>query len=319
MTHIFLYGPPGTGKSTVGKILAHNLSLPFVDLDNVIELKAGMVISKIMKQQGESAFRDLESSALMALEDGKESVVALGAGTLLREENRAFAESHGRVILLMAELVTLIERLRKDSGKRPLLKGDLQEKLTALLAKRNEHYNSFRIIVHVDEKTADQNAHQIQMVLGRHHLSAMGKYDVIVGSVKQVGNLLHERDLQNPVIVTDEHVAKFHADKLNASLSQLGFNPKILTIPAGEANKNLETINQLWRGFLEAGLDRKSTVIALGGGVIGDLAGFAASTYMRGIDWVAVPTTLLSMVDSSLGGKTGFEGAKHLSVYFLKT
>jgi 3-dehydroquinate synthase len=78
-------------------------------------------------------------------------------------------------------------------------------------------------------------------------------------------------------------------------------------IPSGEEYKNLELVSLLWRSFLENGLDRKSTVIALGGGVIGDLAGFAASTFMRGIAWVAVPTTLLAMVDASLGGKTGFD------------
>ncbi len=78
-------------------------------------------------------------------------------------------------------------------------------------------------------------------------------------------------------------------------------------IPAGEEYKNLETVSRLWKSFLEHGFDRKSTVIALGGGVIGDLSGFAASTYMRGIAWVGVPTTLLSMVDASLGGKTGFD------------
>jgi len=86
-----------------------------------------------------------------------------------------------------------------------------------------------------------------------------------------------------------------------------GFDPKVLTVPAGEAYKKLETISQLWHGFLEAGLDRKSTIIALGGGVVSDMAGFAASTYMRGIAWVGIPTTLLSMVDASLGGKTGFD------------
>ena len=80
-----------------------------------------------------------------------------------------------------------------------------------------------------------------------------------------------------------------------------------MIIPAGEEHKTLETISLLWKSFLENGLDRKSTVIALGGGVIGDMAGFAASTYMRGINWIAVPTTLLSMVDASLGGKTGFD------------
>ena len=78
-------------------------------------------------------------------------------------------------------------------------------------------------------------------------------------------------------------------------------------MPAGEEHKNLETISYLWKSFLENGLDRKSTVIALGGGVIGDMAGFAASTYMRGIDWIGIPTTLLSMVDASVGGKTGFD------------
>lgn len=78
-----------------------------------------------------------------------------------------------------------------------------------------------------------------------------------------------------------------------------------MIVPAGEEHKNLETVSRLWKAFLENGLDRKSTVIALGGGVIGDMTGFAASTYMRGIDWIGIPTTLLSMVDASLGGKTG--------------
>jgi 3-dehydroquinate synthetase len=128
-----------------------------------------------------------------------------------------------------------------------------------------------------------------------------------VAELAQVGNLLHERGLQNPILVTDENVAKFHAESVLASLDRAGFSPKIITVPAGEAHKNLGTIQKLWNAFLEHGLDRKSTVIALGGGVIGDMAGFAASTYMRGIHWVCVPTSLLSMVDASLGGKTGFD------------
>jgi 3-dehydroquinate synthase len=145
------------------------------------------------------------------------------------------------------------------------------------------------------------------MRLGRFHLRAMGEYDVLVAQLEQVGNLLHERGLQNPIIVTDENVARFHAKSVMASLDKAGFAPKIIAPPAGEAYKNLETIQKLWHAFLEHGLDRKSTVIALGGGVIGDMAGFAASTYMRGIRWVCVPTSLLSMADASLGGKTGFD------------
>jgi shikimate kinase/3-dehydroquinate synthase len=301
--HIFLYGPPGTGKSTVGKKLAGNLKLPFIDLDRIIETNAGMTIAQFMGEQGEPAFRDLESSALNTLANEKESVVALGGGALLRDDNRAFAESHGRVILLMAELETLLARLRYESGKRPLLAGDLSEKLSSLLARRSEHYHSFPLLVHVDGKTAEQNVHQVQVALGRHHLSAMGEYDVMVGQISNLTSF----PMQNPIIVTDENVAKFHAEKLVSALRTSSFEPKVLSVPAGEAHKNLETINQLWHGFLENGLDRKSTVIALGGGVVGDMTGFAASTYMRGINWVGVPTTLLSMVDSSLGGKTGFD------------
>ncbi len=320
--HIFLYGPPGIGKSTVGKKLAGNLKLPFIDLDRVIERNAGLSIAQIMEQQGEPAFRELESAALkeavgrvLSVTDGglqtsqPKAIIALGGGALLRDENRAFAESNGRVILLMAELATLLERMKKDSGKRPLLSGDMNTKLSSLLAERAEHYNSFPMLIHVDRKLAGQNVVQVQVMLGWHHLSAMGEYDALVQShgVEQLGEMLKARGLQSPLIVTDENVVKFHADKVLASLRSSGFEPKVISVPAGEAHKNLETISRLWHGFLEAGLDRKSTVLALGGGVIGDMAGFAASTYMRGVAWVGLPTTLLAMVDASLGGKTGFD------------
>jgi len=302
MPHLFLYGPPGTGKSTIGKLLAENLKLPFIDLDRVIETNAGMSISQIMEEQGESAFRDMETSALRKIcsplpkGEGlgvRASIIALGGGALLREENRAIAQSNGSVILLIADLQTLLERLELDSEKRPLLAGDLRGKLTSLLEARKEHYASFPLRLRVDGKSAEHIARQIQATVGRHHLSAMGEYDVLVG---QISNLSISR---NTIIVTDENVAKYHLEKFQ------GVNSIIL--PAGEEHKNLQTVSRLWDAFLENGLDRKSTVVAFGGGVISDLTGFAASTYMRGIDWIAIPTTLLAMVDAALGGKTGFD------------
>ncbi|MBI3165741.1 MAG: 3-dehydroquinate synthase [Chloroflexi bacterium] len=302
MKHIFLYGPPGTGKSTLGKLLARSLKLAFIDLDRVIETNAGMSIPQIMEQQGETAFRDMETAALKELVGHASSVtdshkiIALGGGALLRNENRDYAEANGKILLLMAELPTLLNRIQHEPGKRPLLAGDLKNKLAALLEKRKEHYSSFALQHHVRNKSAEQNAREAQIKLGRHHLSAMGEYDIIVG---QVFNL---PSLQNPIIVTDENVAKHHLEKI-----QTLFNAKSVIVPAGEEHKNLETVSRLWKAFLENGLDRKSAVIALGGGVIGDMTGFAASTYMRGIDWIGVPTTLLSMVDASLGGKTGFD------------
>ncbi|GAB4452292.1 MAG: bifunctional shikimate kinase/3-dehydroquinate synthase [Anaerolineales bacterium] len=303
MPHLFLYGPPGTGKSTIGQLLAEELRLPFIDLDRLIESQAGMSIPQIMKERGETAFRELETTALnsltltpLPLGEGhrvRESIIALGGGALLRGENRAIAEASGKIILLTAELDTLLERLSADPQKRPLLAGGLRERLTSLLETRKEHYASFPLQLRVDGKSAEQIARQIQVLAGRHHLSAMGEYDVIVG---QVSNLPPQ---QSPLLVTDENVAKHHLEKFQ------GVNAIVL--PAGEEHKNLQTISRLWAAFLENGLDRKSTVIALGGGVISDLTGFAASAYMRGIDWIALPTTLLAMVDASLGGKTGID------------
>jgi 3-dehydroquinate synthase len=303
MSHIFLYGPPGTGKSTVGKEIAGNLRLPFVDLDRVIETNAGMSISSIMEASGEPAFRDLETAALKTVIREQPSVIALGGGTLLRDENRLFAESSGQVILLMAKLPTLLERLQNDSGKRPLLAGDLSARLYTLLVKRGAHYNSFSLVVNVDGRTAEQNAYHAQVALGRHHLSAMGEYDVIVGQASR----LIDFPMQNPIIVTDDVVAGFHLEKLQTVLQSAGFMPKSIIVPAGEEYKTLGTISFLWKSFLETGLDRKSMVIALGGGVVSDMAGFAAASYMRGVNWAVVPTTLLAMVDASIGGKTGFD------------
>jgi 3-dehydroquinate synthase len=294
--HIFLYGPSGSGKSTIGKQLAENLKLSFVDLDRVIESSAGMTIPQVMETQGEAAFRDLESAALKSLGDEKDSVIALGGGALLREENRAISEKNGQVILLAASQSTLLERLKSDPEKRPLLAGNLETKLSGLLASRAEHYASFPLQLHGDEKSPAQLSREIQAALGRHRLSAMGEYDIVVG---QIANLS-----LGDFIVTDENVAKFHLEKIKQTL---GREVPALILPAGEKQKNLATIERIWRAFLEAGLDRKSVVLALGGGVIGDMTGFAAATYMRGVQWIAVPTTLLSMVDASLGGKTGFD------------
>jgi 3-dehydroquinate synthase len=296
MTHIFLYGPSGSGKSTIGKQLAHDLKLQLVDSDQVIEMNAGMSIPQIAAAHGMDKMRGLETEALNQIVHGPERVVALGGGALLRDENRALVEAYGKVILLTAELPTLIERLQNDPNERPLLAGDLKTKLTAYLEGRAGHYASFPLKIRADAKSPGQISREIQVILGRHHLSAMGEYDALVGQISDAANL------HGDFIVTDGNVAKFHLEKI-----QKLFNAKSVIIPAGEEHKNLETISYLWKSFLENGLDRKSTVIALGGGVVGDMTGFAAATYMRGIQWIGIPTTLLSMVDASLGGKTGFD------------
>lgn len=114
-------------------------------------------------------------------------------------------------------------------------------------------------------------------------------------------------DRRNFCIVSDTNVAPLYAEQIRKVLLPIASDVSVFVFPAGEANKNLNTVQALYRSLIENKMDRKSLVIALGGGVVGDLAGFGAATYLRGIDFVQIPTTLLSQVDSSVGGKTGVD------------
>jgi shikimate kinase / 3-dehydroquinate synthase len=314
MNHIFLYGPPGAGKSSTGHVLADNLNLEFLDLDAEIEKVVGTSISQIMAEWGEAGFRDIETTTLKRVIKGKTKIIALGGGALLRVQNRTIAESKGAVVFLDADLHSLLARLGSDASARPLLAGNLEEQLYLLLERRQKHYGSFGLRVTSSGKTPDEIAAEIQLLLGRYRVKGMGKgYDVLFqpGGFDDLVNLLRESGLGPPVaIVCDEKVAPLYGDRLLTVLRRAGYgynHPHMITIPSGEQYKTLESVTKFWQRFLLAGLDRKSTVLALGGGVIGDLAGFAASTFMRGVQWVNIPTTLLAMVDSSLGGKTGFD------------
>ena len=310
MTHIFLYGPSGSGKSTVGKKLAAALDLPFLDLDAEIERSARQSIPKIMAAQGEEFFRKIESTTLHSAVSLPETVIALGGGTLLSDENRTLTEKTGRVILLEADLPTLIARLLKDGNQRPLLAGRLEDTLSDQLKVRNAHYHSFILRVN-SSQTPELVVRDIQRILGRYHLGSMEPgYDVIVqeGILDQIGELLSPRALGRSILVVgDTNTSPLYGERVLTSLRTAGYKTGQVIIPAGEIHKNLETVAALWHGCLEAELDRNSTVLALGGGVVSDLAGFTAATFMRGCNWVCVPTTLLAMVDASLGGKTGFD------------
>lgn len=307
--HIFLYGPSGSGKSTTGELLANAIGVPFIDLDAEIERSAGMLVSEIINH-GEEGFRELESEALRACVFCSASVIALGGGTMLREENLSLARKSGQVVFLDAEFPDLVDRLARDETQRPLVAGNLEQSLQSLLGEREHHYGVFTTRVDASQ-SPEEVVWDIQRKIGRFHLSGMGQgYDVLVeeGGLDCLGVLLSERGLSDPImVVSDSNVAPLYAKRVMESLQDARFYSREVVIPPGEAYKTLDTVSSLWRGFLDAGLDRSSTVVALGGGVVGDLAGFAAATFMRGCNWVAVPTTLLAMVDASLGGKTGFD------------
>ncbi len=313
MTTIFLYGPPGCGKSTTGRILAANLDLPFFDLDNEIEKETGKPVWQIFAEEGEAEFRRLETDMLQKMASGKPAVIALGGGTLLNPGNRQIAETAGQVIVLDAPLPVIHIRLKDDPNQRPLLDGELETKLKNLLETRSDHYNSFTNRVDTGQLTAGQAAWQAQILLGRFHIRGMGAsetsaYDVLTqpGIISTVGHEMAARKLSGPVVlVTDDHVGPLYGELVMKSLRENDIPAQMVQIRAGEEFKTIQTVNELWNSFLSNQLDRQSTVIALGGGVVSDLTGFAAATYLRGIRWVCLPTTLLSMADASLGGKTG--------------
>jgi shikimate kinase / 3-dehydroquinate synthase len=335
---IFLYGPPGSGKSTTGKLLAEDLRYDFFDLDVEIEKHCGCTVAQIFDRQGEAGFRELEQQQIRNLFNervdtihpadtihpkdraGGRAVIALGGGALTVSAARAFVEANGTVLCLDALPGVLLARLQADPTPRPLLaSGGATElagakKLIDLLSRRADHYASFALRLDTTRLDPVQAAWQAQVLLGRYCVAKANlPYEICVqpGGIDTLGDALAQQGLQSPfALVADTHTAPLYASRVIASLDRVGLQTKLIVIPAGESFKTLATAQILWDHFLDAGLERGSTVVALGGGVVGDLSGFAASTYLRGIRWVNVPTTLLAMVDSSLGGKTGVDIAR---------
>ncbi len=297
---VYLYGPPGVGKTTIGKILAENLNIPFVDLDAEIEKSAGKGIPSIFADDGEESFREREERALKSV--GETSVVALGGGALLQQPSRNYVRDE-QVICLGASTKTLTARLQKDGDQRPLLQNNSLEKL---LDGRRAHYASFQIQIDTENRTPAETAAEIQNRLGRFWLRGMGSgyaARVEAGGLGKLADLLPEHGCQPPyVIVADANVAPLYGEQLSADL-----NAPLVTFAAGETHKNIDTMTQLWCELLQAGMERGGTILALGGGITNDMAGFAAATFMRGCHWVSLPTSLLCMVDASLGGKTGVD------------
>lgn len=310
----FLYGPPASGKTTIGRILAEQLELPFWDLDQEIEGQTGMALPRIFDGSGEAGLRAKERLALEAVLTRGDGVVALGGGALLDSELRTRVEGAGRVVCLSASLDTLTGRLEGQTIDRPLLRGDARERLKEVLASRDGHYRSFPLQVTTDGRDAEQSAWEAQLRLGVFHLRGMGQgCDVRVqaGGIRSLGEWMWERGLRGPVVVvTDSNVGPLYAPACRRSLRHSGFRVGVVTLPPGERSKAIAQVVRLWRAFRRVGLERQSTILALGGGVIGDLAGFAAATYLRGLPWVNVPTTLLAMIDAGLGGKTGINLGK---------
>ena len=307
MRHLFLYGPPGSGKSTIGRLLAARLGLPFTDLDAVIVETDGRSIPQIFAEEGEPGFRAREKQALADMGARPRHVVALGGGALLNPECRALAEASGEVLCLACTLETLCHRIDNAPGSRPLAGGHAA--LEKLMANRAAHYASFPRRLDVTNGTPETLAEAAETLFGAWRIDSGDVPSRVFAGRNLIAGLGEEAAAlglgKRAVVVCDSNTDPLYGERVEASLRAAGVETFRTVIAAGESTKTLATVQSIWGAFLRAGLARDDFAVAVGGGVVGDLTGFAAATWMRGIRWVNVSTTLLSMVDASTGGKTG--------------
>ena len=322
-SNLTITGFMGTGKSTVGSILAERLGRRFVDMDERLEAELGKTIAEVFADEGEEVFRQSEARLCQKLASETGLVIATGGGALVNDQNRQILAESGPIVCLTAGIDTVLERVEAFED-RPLLPGDRAEKrhnIERLLLGRREAYARIPLHVPTDGINAAAVADRVfDTLAGNDEIADMtritvptpeGHYHICLGAgiLAQAGRLLANRDLAKgpSAIVSNDDIAAHYAETLSESLKQEGYAPVLCTVPEGEAHKSLATVQGLYDQFVAAGLDRRSPIIGLGGGVIGDMAGFAAATYLRGAPFVQVPTSLLSMVDASVGGKTGVD------------
>lgn len=317
MRPIALSGFMGTGKSTLGKALAGRLGVSFVDTDAEVEKEAGLKIPEIFAREGEGGFRIRELRAVRAaLESERPGVVALGGGAVTQPEARRFITDRALVVTLTAEPKTSIERIRASGDLRPLLQGpDPEGSAKVLLEHRAAAYAEAHLSLATDDLAIDDAIDAIVALVERDPvLVPLGErsyaIDFVVDRPSLLTDAIGRLGPTKLVVVTDSHVWRARKNALEAALHPLEIVPRIdVTLAPGEVHKTLAQIATIWDAALGAEVDREAVVVAFGGGVVGDLAGFAASTLLRGVRFVQSPTTLLAMVDASVGGKTGFDHA----------
>jgi shikimate kinase/3-dehydroquinate synthase len=309
---IVITGPPAAGKTTLAAALGARLDAPHWDTDAEVEREAGRTVPELFASEGEPGFRQRERRALLTLlEREGPAVIAVGGGTLLDTGLRRDVLKRALVVGLTAPAPALQARAQAHGVARPLLQGDAKAKLTALLDARAEIYAEAH--AHLDaarapEAVAEHAASTVRALGERPPLVVpLGArtYRVHFGPLAGLGALVAGLSPSLTLLVTDATVQK--ALKLQRSKAGLKPIASVVLPGTGERAKTLSSVERIWNAALTAALDRDALIAAVGGGVVTDLAGFAAATLLRGVRCVSAPTTLLAMVDASVGGKTGFD------------
>jgi 3-dehydroquinate synthase len=314
----------GSGKTTAGRAAAAELGLLFFDLDDVITRRAGMAIAEIFKRDGEEGFRTLEKQALKDAAKLSASVIAVGGGAVTQDAFSALAAT-GTVVVLQCDPATAAQRLGGEAAQRPLLQASngtgIAERLTELNTLRAEAYATAGELLDTTNLTPQQVATalcdrvraDVSRPLVEIECKAPAHGSVVIGSLTAAQLATHIREkipsANAAVVVADAAVKDGLGRGLKNALHESGLQTSLLSLPAGEQAKTLENLASLWTSFTEIGLSQRDLVVAVGGGATTDTAGFAAASFARGVVLVNVPTTLLAMVDASIGGKVGINFA----------
>jgi shikimate kinase/3-dehydroquinate synthase len=277
--HLALIGFMGAGKSTVGADVAARIGRPFLDLDHEVEAELGAPLREIFAERGEASFREAEEELTVeTLAETTPAVLALGGGAVESERVRDSLRERALTVLLHVDVE---EAWRRAAGPdRPLARDE--ESFRRLYDARQPLYGEAA-------DATGRDAHDVVLAAGAVHV-ATGALDLLDGLVPG----------QGPVaLAADPRVAGIYG-----ATAQLALGGRVVSrheLPVGEDAKAIGACERLWHA-LE--LERGGTLVALGGGCTTDAVGFAAATYLRGIPWVAVPTTLVGQVDAAIGGKT---------------
>jgi shikimate kinase / 3-dehydroquinate synthase len=289
--HLALAGFMGAGKTTLGREVARRLERPFLDLDHEIERETGATIEDLFARDGESGFRLIEAGVAASMLDRPEpAVIALGGGAVISPDTRDLLSRRAFTVLLEIDPGTAWQRARQS--RRPL-------------AIDEESFHSLfrdRLPLYEEVANAHAHAHDADGVI-----LAAAAIDVRIGAIDLLEELVPGEGAVE--IVSDANVAGIHG--VTAQLALGDRDIALHEVPPGEPAKAIAVLERLWRALR---VGRDGTIVGLGGGCTTDLAGFAAATYMRGVPWVAVPTTLVGQVDAAIGGKTAVDlpGGKNL-------
>ena len=340
--NIFLIGLMGSGKTTIGRALARKLDKRFFDADHEIEARTGASVALIFEIEGEAVFRQREAEVIRDLCAHDDIVLATGGGAVLDANSRHVLAQRGTVIYLRASVNSILQRTSHDKSRPLLQTADPRRRIEDLSRQREPYYQEIADIVidtgrpnvsllvqticaqldalplkpsgnsmHSEASTsseiiADAATDQSATVTMQVDLKERS-YPIYIGTqlLDNVALMQQCLSAQRVAIVTNTVVAPLYLARLHATLAAAGKQVIDIILPDGEEEKNWAGLMRIFDSLLEHKCDRKTTLIALGGGVVGDMTGFAAASYMRGIAFIQIPTTLLAQVDSSVGGKTG--------------